>query len=83
MRTITGWINSKTSGAKVAERVPDNHVLVRFGKNIPGAAQAKAMMAFERVLRELIAAEIEVFKDTMGDDSKLRVLMTPEERMKL
>jgi hypothetical protein len=67
----------------VAERIPDNHVIVRFGKNIPGAAQAKAMLAFERLLRELTAAEIEVFKDTMGDDSKLRVMMTPDERMKL
>lgn len=67
----------------MAERIPDNHVLVRFGKNIPGVAQAKAMMVFERTLRELTAAEIEVFKDTMGDDSKLRIMMTPSERMKL
>jgi hypothetical protein len=33
-------------------------------------------------LREL-GVPAEVFKETLGDDSKLRVLMTPEQRAKL
>lgn len=59
------------------------HVLVQFGAGVPGDAQSRAMLAFERHLRELTAAPCEVFKDTMGDDSKLRRSMTPEQRAKL
>lgn len=63
----------------------DLHVVVKFGKAIPGAAQGAAMLAFEKELRRLTDNQlwIEVFKEAKGDDSKLRASMTPEERAKL
>ena len=63
--------------------LPAFHVEVKFGAGIPGDAQGRAMLAFERMLRELTAAPVEVFKETMKDDSKLRNMMTAEERAKL
>lgn len=63
--------------------LPDHHVVVKFGKGINGDAQGRAMLAFEKHLRELGAGPCEVFKDPMGDDSKLRRAMTPEQRAKL
>ncbi len=60
-----------------------NTVLVQFADNIPSAAQSSAMMELEKILRRMTGMEIEVFKEVMGDDSKLRVQMTPEERNKL
>ena len=60
------------------------HVEVRFGSGVPSRIQAKAMFDFERALRALAPGLwIEVFKEPLGDDSKLRNLMTPEERAKL
>ena len=64
------------------------HVKVDFGKAIPHDMQGAALLAFERTLRNLSEKYgerlwIEVFKDTKGDDSKLRVMMTKEERAKL
>ncbi len=42
------------------------------------------MLAFEKKLRELSPGLwIEVFKEAKGDDSKLRALMTKEQRAKL
>lgn len=65
--------------------IPDLHVIVQFGKGIPSAIQGSALLAFERTLRDLANRElwIEVFKETKGDDSKLRMNMTPEQRAKL
>lgn len=64
--------------------LPDHHVIVKFGKGIPGDAQARSMLAFEKHLHELTAnVSIQVFKETMADDSKLRRMMTPEERKRL
>jgi len=63
--------------------LPKFHVIVRFGNGIPGDAQGKAMLALEKMLRELTSAPCEVFKDTMADDSKLRRSMTPEQRATL
>lgn len=62
--------------------LPDHHVLVKFGNGISGDAQGKAMLAFEKHLRSM-GIPAEVFKETMGDDSKLRRMMTPEQREKL
>lgn len=59
------------------------HVLVRFGDDVPSDAQGPALMAFEKHLRQLTSQDIRVFKDKMGDDSKLRVRMTQSERDKL
>lgn len=59
-----------------------NHVIVKFGKGIPAAVQGHAMLMFEKCLREA-GVPAEVFKETMADDSKLRSLMTVEQRAKL
>lgn len=59
-----------------------NEVLVKFGTGIPGDAQAKVMFDLELSLQRM-GHDVRVFKETMGDDSKLRVLMTPEERDRL
>lgn len=59
-----------------------NEVLVKFGSAVPGAAQAKVMFDMELELQKM-GHDVRVFKETMGDDSKLRVLMSTEERNRL
>ena len=66
----------------MTDKLPPLHVIVRFGSDIPDTAQGEVMLAMEKDLRKL-GIKAEVFKETMGDDSKLRVLMTPDERAKL
>ncbi|MES2367378.1 MAG: hypothetical protein V4563_15990, partial [Pseudomonadota bacterium] len=61
----------------------DNQVIIQFAKNIPPEAQGAAMMQMERGLRLTTGLPIEVFKEAMADDSKLRAKMTPEQREKL
>lgn len=61
------------------------HVVVRFGSDIPGDVQARSLLEFERILRKNSEGKlhIEVFKEIMGDDSRLRTMMTKEQRDKL
>jgi len=60
------------------------HVVVKFGNDISGDVQAKALFEFEKMLRVLSGGQwIEVFKEIKGDDSKLRNLMTPAQRAQL
>ncbi len=61
------------------------HVKVDFGAAVPHEMQGPALLAFERSLRALSGGKlwIEVFKDIKGDDSKLRTMMTKDERAKL
>jgi len=68
------------------------HVVVRFGSGISGDVQARSLLEFEGILRrnsrvcDPSLSEglwIEVFKEIMGDDSKLRNLMTKEQRNRL
>jgi hypothetical protein len=63
--------------------LPAHHVEVRFGKGICNTDQGIALLAFERLLRQVTKAPVEVFKESMADDSKLRMMMTAEERAKL
>lgn len=63
--------------------LPPYHVEVKFGKGIPSSAQGVALLEMERHLREITRHPVEVFKETMADDSKLRNMMTAEERAKL
>jgi hypothetical protein len=63
--------------------LPRYHVIVKFGSGIPADAQGRSMLAMEKHLRELTAGPVEVFKETMQDDSKLRNMMTVEERARL
>ncbi len=59
-----------------------NEVIVKFGSGIPGSALAKTMFDMELLLQKM-GHDVRVLKATMGDDSKLRVMMTAEERDKL
>lgn len=60
------------------------HVIVHFGKDIPVTVQGPALLALEKDLRNRCPGKwIEVFKEAKGDDSKLRSMMTAEERAKL
>lgn len=59
------------------------NVTVIFDEAIPAEAQGVALLALERHLRDITRLDIRVFKNRMGDDSKLRVRMTAEEREKL
>ena len=61
----------------------DYEIIMSFGKGIDGNMQAKLMFDLEVHLRKSTGLPIEVFKKTMPDDSKLRNLMTPEERARI
>ena len=58
-------------------------VVVRFPNEIPLEAQGPALLAMERDLRTATGLDVRVTKDLKGDDSRLRVLMTPAQRAKL
>ena len=62
---------------------PGLQVLVRFPPAINLDTQGRALLAFELNLRQLTGQDVRVVKDLMGDDSKLRILMTPQMRDKL
>ena len=57
--------------------------MVKFADGIPLDAQGKALLRMEQHLRELTKLDIRVTKDLKGDDSRLRVMMTPLQRAKL
>ena len=58
-------------------------VTVRFGDGIPPDAEGPALLALEKHLRQITGLDCRVFKERLGDDSKLRIKMTPIEREKL
>ena len=60
-----------------------HQVVVKFPREIPLDAQGKALLLMEKALREMTGLDVRVVKDLMGDDSKLRVRMTLEQRAKL
>ena len=55
-------------------------VTVKFDEEIPNFEQGIALLAFEKTLRQLTGMDVRVFKQKMGDDSKIRQRMTIEER---
>ena len=55
-------------------------VTVTFDDLIAPAMQGPLLLAMEKLLRTGLQMDVRVFKDRMGDDSKLRMAMTPEER---
>lgn len=58
-------------------------VVMKFGDGIPGDVQAQAMMKLEWLIIGATDLPVQVFKETMADDSKLRSQMTEEQRAKL
>ena len=60
------------------------HITVTFNGDGFGQNERNALlMAFERYARECTGKDVRVYMDRMGDDSKLRVAMTPEQRSRL
>lgn len=55
-------------------------VLVKFHASIPLEAQGVALFDMERKLRAATGLDVRVVKDLMGDDSKLRRMMTLQQR---
>ena len=62
---------------------PGLQVLVRFPEGVPLEVQGPALLWFEMTLRLMTKQDIRVVKDLMGDDSKLRRLMTLKQRESL
>lgn len=58
-------------------------VVVKFPKEVPLGAQGSALLMMEKALRASTGLDVRVVKDLMGDDSRLRVMMTLEQRAKL
>jgi hypothetical protein len=58
-------------------------VLVSFPEAIKTDVQGPALMLLELTLRTLTQLDVRVVKDLKGDDSKLRKLMTLEQRNRL
>ena len=58
-------------------------VKVTFPPEVPLAAQGPALLHMEMELRAATKLDIRVVKALMGDDSRLRVMMTPQQRDKL
>ena len=58
-------------------------VVVKFPPEIPLAVQGPFLLTAEKQLRAATGLDVRVVKDLMGDDSRLRVMMTVEKRNKL
>lgn len=58
-------------------------VVVQFPQSITTKQQGPALLAFEIILRTMTGLDVRVVKDLMGDDSKLRKLMTIKQRESL
>lgn len=58
-------------------------MVVKFDDAVPLDYQAVALFDFERHLRKLTGLDCRVYKHLMGDDSKLRVMMSKDMRSKL
>lgn len=56
-------------------------ITVKSDEEIP--LEGELLLAMEELLRATTKLDIRVFKDKMGDDSKIRQKMTQEERNKL
>ena len=70
---------TRSPGSKMNDA---HHIIVKFGPGINSDMQGRAMLHLEKWLREQ-GLPVEVFKETKADDSKLRSLMTVEQRAKL
>lgn len=57
-------------------------VIVKIPDEVPAEIQGPALLEFEKNLRKC-GLDVRVFKNKMGDDSKLRIKMTPAERERL
>lgn len=62
---------------------PGLQVLVTFPEGVPTSVQGPVLLQMEKTLRAETKLDIRVVKALKGDDSKLRRMMTIEQRDKL
>ena len=62
---------------------PGLQVVVKFPDAISTEIQGPALLWLEMTLRTLTKLDVRVVKDLQGDDSRLRRLMTIQQREKL
>lgn len=60
-----------------------HYITVNFEKGFQGFDKGPFLLEVERLARRMLTREAEVFMERKGDDSKLRMLMTTEERKRL
>ena len=58
-------------------------VTVTFDETVLPDFQGPLLLEMEKLLRNSLHLDIRVFKARMGDDSKLRMAMTPAERARV
>ena len=58
-------------------------VVVKFPPEIPLGIQGPFLLTAEKQLRAATGLDVRVVKELQGDDSRLRVMMTPQMREKL
>lgn len=65
--------------------MPDKgiEVVVKFPEAVPLREQGAVLLQMEQALRKATHLDVRVVKDLMGDDSKLRRMMTIQQRDKL
>ena len=59
------------------------YIKVDFERGFDGMNKGPFLLEVERLARRSFGVHAEIFMDRKGDDSKLRVAMTKEERAKL
>lgn len=59
------------------------YITVKFADGFSKDERGPILLAMERAARQVSGKYDEVFLERLGDDSKLRSMMTPEERSKL
>lgn len=58
----------------------DFYISVRFNNGIPHEKRGPLLLAWEKLARQTTGLPIEVFTESMADDSKLRVAMQEKRR---
>ena len=59
------------------------YITVQFGDGFSRDERGPILLAMERACRAVTGQYDEIFLERLGDDSKLRSMMTTEERAKL
>jgi len=60
-----------------------HYITLHFEKGYDGHDKGPFLMEVERLARKMLGRDAEVFLERKGGDSKLRNLMTPQERATL
>jgi len=60
-----------------------HYITLSFAKGFEVIDRGPFLLEVERLARRMLGVRAEVFMERMGDDSKLRAMMTTEERAAL